>query len=184
MGLVGLAPRVFPQHRYIRTVTKLSLDTTLSCSTSVVGNGPPNTETRKQPRLSLYRDPMLCPLLGLSQLEPEPLSGHKDPRPQDIKTFLCTDCLLTITSLSQLSVTGTSQPLAWELLIRGARPRMLLLPATTQVLAVLCLLQHTDGAQGASLGLLSKLPLTWREVLSSWTFTPSFRFVSHDYDIL
>lgn len=134
---MGLAPRVFPQHRYIRTVTKLSLDTTLSCSTSAVGNGPPNTETRKQPRLSLYRDPMLCPLLGLSQLEPEPLSGHKDPRPQDIKTFLCTDCLLTITSLSQLSVTGTSQPLAWELLIRGARPRMLLLPATTQVLAVL-----------------------------------------------
>lgn len=114
-------------------------------------NWLPNTEMRKQQRFFLYSPFMFCPLLWLSQREAQPLSGHKDPSPQDIKTFLCTDCLLTITSLSQLSVNRTSQPLAWELLIRDAHPQTRLLLATTQGAAAL-------GQQQASLGPVSSLP--------------------------
>lgn len=119
-------------------------------------NWLPNTEMRKQQRFFLYSPFMFCPLLWLSR-EAQPLSGHKDPSPQDIKTFLCTDCLLTITSLSQLSVNRTSQPLAWELLIRDAHPQTRSLPATTQGMAALRQ-QQAARSWSASLGPVSSLP--------------------------
>jgi len=82
---------------------------------------------------------MFCPLLWPSHQEPEPLGTQKaqDPRPQDIKTFLCTDYLLTITSLSQLSINRTNQSLAWELLAGDAHPQMHSLPGITQAMAAL-----------------------------------------------
>lgn len=94
---------------------------------------------------------MFCPLLWPSQLETEPIRTHKaqDPRPEDIKTFLCTDCLLTITSLSQLSINRTNQSLAWEPLIRDAHPQMHLLPGTTQVMAALTQQQGPQSQSGS-----------------------------------
>lgn len=125
---------------------------------------------RKQQGFFLYSHFMFCPLLWPSQLETEHVGTQKaqDPRPQDIKTFLCTDCLLTITSLSQLSINRTNQSLAWELLIRDAHPQMHLLPGTTQVMAAL-IQQRAPQSQSGSLCPVSSLQetgwVTWRDSL-------------------
>lgn len=117
-----------------------------------MANEPPNAEMRKQQGFFLYSHFMFCPLLWPSQLETEPLRTQKgqDPRAQDIKTFLCTDCVLTITSLSQLSITRTNQSPAWELLIRGAHPQMHSLPGTTQATAALIQQRAPQSQSGSS----------------------------------
>lgn len=116
------APQVFSLQRCIKRLRKFS-----SCYYSEQELLPTNhLMQRKQQGFFLCTHFMFCPLLWPSQLQTEPLRTQKaqDPRPQDIKTFLCTDCLLTITSLSQLSINSTNQSLAWELLIRDAHPQM------------------------------------------------------------
>lgn len=115
------------------------LDITANSPTRAMANEAPKAEMRKQQGFFLYSHFMFHPLLWPSQLQTEPLRTQKaqDPRPQDIKTFLCTDCLLTITSLSQLSVNRTNQSLAWERLIRDAHPQIHSLPGTTQGMAAL-----------------------------------------------
>lgn len=92
---------------------------------------------------------MFCPLLWPSQLEPLGTQKAQDPRPQDTKTFRCTDCLLTMTSLSQLSINRTNQSLAWELLIRDAHPQMHLLPGTAQAMGAVIQQQAPQSWSGS-----------------------------------